>query len=675
MKKHSHKTISFSPELSVRLKDVIGAGAFSQIYSTNKEDYVVKLMAGGNAKAAEAYSKEKMVYSAVKHHSNILNCFGIKEVFCEGSSYYAFLLEKCAKGSLIDFLQENLQITLNENIILEIIEKICLALTCLHSLSPPIIHRDVKLENVLIGNDGDLKVCDFGSCTKNIFTSVTKENRDSIQEDIDMNTTPNYRAPEQCELYSGFPIGEKVDVWALGCVFYSLCYQRLPFEGRLAVVNSDVEFPKAPIYSSSITELLKVIFTKNPQYRPSSKALLEKISGMRKNYHMKFHSYSLSKDSLGAIRQTAFNSFDEEEKSYIKSHKGKKTSLFDVCKKYYKKLTKKTEAWLHCVLEPSDNPPKAKYLRMLVIKAWKKPVKINKFYNLLYSIVKKNLSKKQTCLKALLLLHNYLKKGPFDVYLPASRVNTYCQSDIILLIENYWQTKLEVDNGYFIYIILGFCKVLKLKLSLSTKYSNFIEGNFSIKPFIRGYITAFEPIPVEFISRLIEYGFEISKFSKLLCQQLTFHDIQSSILLSFIDEQYGLISLLCNVVFALKKSTDFLSDLESINQKRFLVDFQIIEENFEILFLQNQKGFEKYSSMRNFESVKNLIPSLDAKILELIKSIALFQGYDNKKYTSFLIANADLMGVEIPTSYGELFPDIDTRKNCFYFRFSYHRQR
>ena len=70
-----------------------------------------------------------------------------------------------------------------------------------------------------------------------------------VQEDIDKNTTPCYRAPEQCNLYSKFPINEQVDVWALGCILFSLCYQDFPFEAKLATIRAKYRIPETPKFS------------------------------------------------------------------------------------------------------------------------------------------------------------------------------------------------------------------------------------------------------------------------------------------------------------------------------------------------------------------------------------------------------------------------------------------
>jgi serine/threonine protein kinase len=107
-----------------------------------------------------------------------------------------------------------------------ILSQICLGVAYMHSFNPPIVHRDLKIENVLL-NNGQFKLCDFGSCTTlkiepNSTLSIQELRR--LEDEIGKFTTLQYRAPEMCDLYQKRGLNEKVDIWALGVLLYKICY-------------------------------------------------------------------------------------------------------------------------------------------------------------------------------------------------------------------------------------------------------------------------------------------------------------------------------------------------------------------------------------------------------------------------------------------------------------------
>jgi AP2-associated kinase len=68
------------------------------------------------------------------------------------------------------------------------------------------------VENVLLGEDGVFKLCDFGSATTKSYLCTNERERSSAEEEINRNTTMMYRAPEMVDLYRKQKINEKVGI-------------------------------------------------------------------------------------------------------------------------------------------------------------------------------------------------------------------------------------------------------------------------------------------------------------------------------------------------------------------------------------------------------------------------------------------------------------------------------
>ena len=83
------------------------------------------------------------------------------------------------------------------------------------------------------GSDNSWKLLNLGHSTTKFYTQVIATERQFIDAEIDESTDPLFRAPELLDLYSGYPITEKIDVFALGCIMYYLLYNRSAFEEEL----------------------------------------------------------------------------------------------------------------------------------------------------------------------------------------------------------------------------------------------------------------------------------------------------------------------------------------------------------------------------------------------------------------------------------------------------------
>lgn len=64
-------------------------------------------------------------------------------------------------------------------------------------------------------------------------------------------TTPMYRAPEMIDTWSNYIVGTAVDIWALGCILYTLCFLKHPFDdsAKLRIVNANFNLPADTKYT------------------------------------------------------------------------------------------------------------------------------------------------------------------------------------------------------------------------------------------------------------------------------------------------------------------------------------------------------------------------------------------------------------------------------------------
>lgn len=202
----------------------------------------------------------------------------------KGGGYEVFLLmEFCQGGGLIDFMNTRLQNRLTEPEILKIFTDVAEGVACMHYLKPPLMHRDLKVENVLIANNGSskmYKLCDFGSTAPARPAATTAAEGRLIEDDINRHTTLQYRSPEMIDVYRKQPIDEKADIWALGVFLYKLCYYTTPFEdvGQMAILNARFKFPAYPRFSDQLKLMIASMLREKPSDRPNIYQVLQKAS-------------------------------------------------------------------------------------------------------------------------------------------------------------------------------------------------------------------------------------------------------------------------------------------------------------------------------------------------------------------------------------------------------------
>ena len=157
-------------------------------------------------------------------------------------------------------MNRRLRERLTEAEILQIFVDVCEGVAYMHSSRPPLLHRDLKVENILQSSATSYKLCDFGSAATVQNPPTNMQEIRALEADLNKHTTLQYRAPEMVDVYSKRPINEKSDVWALGVLLYKLCYYTTPFEehGPLAILNVQYRIPPFPVYSQDMNMLIGV---------------------------------------------------------------------------------------------------------------------------------------------------------------------------------------------------------------------------------------------------------------------------------------------------------------------------------------------------------------------------------------------------------------------------------
>jgi len=173
-------------------------------------------------------------------------------------------MEVCGGGDLLTYVRRRRK--LKENVSRFIFRQIITGLAYSHTKN--VLHRDIKLDNILLTSRGDVKICDFG-----VSKLVTPG--ETLTEQCG---TPAYIAPEvfRGEGYSGF----KSDIWSAGVVLYAMLFGAVPFKAsNLSELHRQV-LEREPTYkeeeiSADALSLLKGILEKDPALRLTSEQILE----------------------------------------------------------------------------------------------------------------------------------------------------------------------------------------------------------------------------------------------------------------------------------------------------------------------------------------------------------------------------------------------------------------
>ncbi|XP_057286210.1 serine/threonine-protein kinase 36 isoform X1 [Pezoporus wallicus] len=242
--------------------EMIGEGSFGRVYKGRRKHsaQVVALKfipkVGRSEKELKNLQREIEIMRGL-HHPNIIQMLDSFETDKE-----VVVVTDYAEGELFQILEDDR--TLPEDQVQTIAAQLVSALYYLHSHR--ILHRDMKPQNILLGKDGVVKLCDFGFArAMSIHTMVLTS----------IKGTPLYMSPE---LVEERPYDHTADLWSVGCILYELFVGTPPFYTSSIfqlvslIVNDPVKWPVAmsPVFKSFLQGLLM----KDPRHRLSWPELL-----------------------------------------------------------------------------------------------------------------------------------------------------------------------------------------------------------------------------------------------------------------------------------------------------------------------------------------------------------------------------------------------------------------
>jgi serine/threonine-protein kinase len=207
---------------SYEVERLLGEGAFAEVYRVKhkflgRQAMKVFKTAGASPEEIEQMLGEAIILSKIGH-PNIIRVFDASVVKTSVGQCGFFTMEYVAGGNLENFWRSHGSSFVHVSDTVEIIRQVCRGLSVAHAENPPIIHRDIKPQNILIGYDAvglRVRVSDFGLAKKvNPLTLLASA-----------QGTLAFKPPEflyDIDSCAG-------DVWGIGATFYLLLTDRLPF--------------------------------------------------------------------------------------------------------------------------------------------------------------------------------------------------------------------------------------------------------------------------------------------------------------------------------------------------------------------------------------------------------------------------------------------------------------
>ncbi|MEA1962516.1 MAG: protein kinase [Bacillota bacterium] len=259
------------------LIEKVGEGGMAIVYKARCRilDRIVAVKILKNEYANDASFVEKFRTEALSvgriSHPNIVNVYDVGQ----DDEIYFIVMEYIDGQSLNELIRQSAPLEVEQAIDIAIM--ICDAIH--HAHEKGIIHRDIKPHNILITNDGMVKVADFG-----IARAI---NGATITYGKNIVGSVHYISPEQAK---GEPLDRTTDIYSAGCVLYEMLTGRVPFEAESPITVALKHIHDEPVAPRSMNQdipaSIEAIITKSIDKHPSQRyQTAQEMRNALLNYH------------------------------------------------------------------------------------------------------------------------------------------------------------------------------------------------------------------------------------------------------------------------------------------------------------------------------------------------------------------------------------------------------
>lgn len=249
---------------------MLGKGSYGSVHKLVGEDKVVKLIDVSSLntkheleKVVKKVKREVTILKRLKNKKHVVRYYSIDTIIYNGKNYIGIVMEYIRGVELRKLLGKDIP----SEIFQSIVKQIAQALLEIHELN--IVHRDIKMNNIMVTKKGIVKLIDFG------FSCYTSDLKPRCERRT-MGTF-DYMSPELLERQYDIEGLKSVDMWAVGVTLYSLANGRKPFaaSSRSSLLKKILKgkYKKSQYPNKTINNIIDGCLTYDPYDRMTAEEM------------------------------------------------------------------------------------------------------------------------------------------------------------------------------------------------------------------------------------------------------------------------------------------------------------------------------------------------------------------------------------------------------------------